>query len=334
MPTFGVGGSKAKTDSKSTTNTSSTTTPIVPEWASTLTQNAAGRVGDLLHLDPQSLVAPANPLQTHAAGWAGDLTGSPWNFDAAADLTRGVAQRGANTYQPTAPGPASLASSQSVLDNLDSYMSPYRRQVVDSALADFDFGAGQTRAQQDLDLAGSGAFGGSGAALTRSMTEDALTRGRAATSSNLYNQMFQQGATLSAGDADRRQQAALANAAAANQFSLAGASAFNDAAQYNAGAQERLQQRQLDAARGLADISSAYDANLRGNIATQAQTGQMLRDIDQQQRQAPVTTAQSIVAMLNGLPINLFVGQQQNGTSSTKGSETKTEINGHVGFGG
>src|SRR4051794_39781860 len=86
-----IGGSKTKTSSSSNTTTNSTTTPNVPQWASDLTQNVAGRVGGLLNYDPQSFVAPANPLQTLAGANATNLSGSPWNFDSAADLTRGVA---------------------------------------------------------------------------------------------------------------------------------------------------------------------------------------------------------------------------------------------------
>ncbi|MEO8113741.1 MAG: hypothetical protein ABI655_05140 [Phenylobacterium sp.] len=291
----------------------------------------------------------------------------------------------AEAYHAVA-GQATDAQAGSLLDNLGGYMSPYRRDVVDSALNDYDFGAGQTRAQQDLDLAGSGAFGGSGAALTRSMTEDALTRGRATTSANLYDQMFQRGAALSADDANRRQQVSLANAAAANQFGLANMEALNQAGQFNAGARnqfglanaeamnqagqfntaahnqfglanmdalnqagqfntsarnqfelanmasandagrfnaeanDRTLQRQMDAARGLTDLSTAYDANQRANIAAQAGIGDTLRGIDQQQRQAPVTSTQQIVAMLSGLPISLFTGEQKSGTES--GSST------------
>ena len=86
-----IGGSDSDTSSTSNTQTNSTTTPIVPQWATDLTQNVAGRVGGLLNYDPQSLVAPANNLQTQAANSASNLSGSPWNFDGAADLTRGAA---------------------------------------------------------------------------------------------------------------------------------------------------------------------------------------------------------------------------------------------------
>ena len=376
----------------------STRTPILPGWATSLTEGVAGQVGSLLGGNPYDYVAPANALQGQAAAGATNLSGQPWNFDGAADLMRGVAQHDAKTYAPTfgaadtygaaagqaatgqaAMGRAAGAQAASLLDNLESYMSPYRRQVVDSALADFDFGAGQTRAQQDLDLAGSGAFGGSGAALTRSMTEDALARGRATTSANILDQMFQRGATLSADDANRRQQVSLANAAAADQFGLANMEAANrvglanldamnrfglanmdaqnQASQFNAGARnqfglanmaaaneagrfgaeaaDRALQRQMDAARGLTDLASAYEENQRANLASQAQTGGMLRDIEQQYRQAPITNTQQLVAMLGGLPMSLFAGEQTTGFENThsRSRSRSVEVGGSAGRG-
>lgn len=305
---FKIGGSKSKTKTTSHTTDNATRTPTLPQWATSLTENVAGRVGDLTKLDPTSLVAPAHGLQSLAAGSAGALTGQPWNHDAAIGVSRDVAS--SNWLDRYMQAPTSTVQSASLLDNLNAYMSPYTKDVVDSALADFDQGAGQTRAQQDLDLAGSGAFGGSGAALTRSMTEDALVRGRASTSANLRDQAFTRGAALSSEDADRRQQAAAMNAQLAQQ------DWSQRVGQYMAGQDQRLR-----AAEQLAGLSGAYEANQRANIATQAALGETLRDIDQQQRHAPMTTAQQIVAMLNGLPMELFAGEQTSRTTDSVGTE-------------
>jgi hypothetical protein len=99
-----------------------------------------------------------------------------------------------------------------VLDRLSSYMTPFRDQVLAAAMDDYDADAGRRRAAQDLELAGQGAFGGSGAALTRSLTEGELARGRNSRLAGLLDQMFTQGAGLASGDADRRQQASTAAA--------------------------------------------------------------------------------------------------------------------------
>jgi hypothetical protein len=324
-----------KTTTTTNKNYGSTTTPITPDWALNPTRAIADQIGENAKRNPYDLVAPAHDLQGRAAAEAENLSGLSWNFDGAADVMRGIAQDGPNTYAAST-GQAAKAKAASLLENLESYMSPYRRDVVDTALSDFDHSAGQTRAQQDLDLAGSGAFGGSGAALTRSMTEDALARGRANTSATLLDQMFQRGAALSADDANRRQQVSLANAAAANQFGLANMDALNAAGRFGAEAADRMQQRRMDAARGLVDLSTAYDANKRANIETQASMGGILRDIDQQYRQAPMNHTQQLVAAISGLPSELFVGSRTEGFENTK--ETRKHrsfgLSGSAGFNG
>ena len=90
------------------------------------------------------------------------------------------------------------------------------------------------------------------------------------------------------------------------------------------------QEQQLAAANQLAGLSSAYDANQRGDIQSQADLGASLRGVDQDQRQAPVTSTQQLVAMLSGLPIGLFTGQQTNATSKTTSSQDS--INANIGF--
>lgn len=272
-----IGGSKTDTSGSSNTVSNSTTTPIVPDWASSLTQNIAGQVGGLAGTDPQSYVAPANPLQQQAAAGATSLSGSPWNFDAAADLTRGVAQD----------------NTPSISSNINQFMNPYLKQVVGATSADLDANDAKVRAQQALSLAGSGAFGGSGAALAQAATEGELERARATSIGNLMSQGYSQALT-----------------GATSQAQL----------------QQQQQQQQLAAANQLASLSSAYDANQRANIATQSATGDDLHNIAQAQDQAPITTTSQIVAMLNGLPINLFTGQTSSGTSNTQTKGTTSQL--------
>ena len=116
------------------------------------------------------------------------------------------------TSGPVLEGTGEAPQAASVLDRLSSYMTPFRDQVLAAAMDDYDAEAGRRRASQDLELAGQGAFGGSGAALTRSLSEGELARGRNSRLAGLLDQMFTQGAGLSSGDADRRQQASTAAA--------------------------------------------------------------------------------------------------------------------------
>jgi len=296
-----IGGSASHSDTSSTSNTNSSsnfhnvTTPTVPTWASDLTQNVASRVGDLNQLNPQSLVAGVQPLQTQAGLTAGGLSGLPWNFNNAADETGYV-------MDANAPQTAGVRASPFI----QQYMDPYQNDVVNAADADLTANEGKVRAQQALDLAGAGAFGGSGAALTQSMTEGELARARATTLSGIRSQGFTQALGAAEQDAQRKQNA-------------------ND---LNAQLYGQQMDRALTAARQLGDLSSSYDANQRANIATQQQVGDDLRNINQQQLQAPVTSTQQIVAMLSGLPIQLFTGQDQTGTqtgtstTNSKGSQS------------
>lgn len=315
---FSLNGSAEK--SKSTTTSSggyaTTTTPLAPDWALAPTRQTAGRIGDLLNLDPAGLVAPADPLQGQAAEGARGLRDYGFNYDAAADLTRGAANTSWLDRYMSADTP--FVSGGKASDYLDRYLNPYLSQVADAGAADFDAHAGRVRAQQALDLAGSGAFGGSGAALTQSLTEGELSRARASTLSSLRADGYKTALNAAAGDAERATQARLSNAQLAQQ-----AHAQKVAFGFQA------QQQQLQAANQLTALSNAYDDNLRSNVATQASVGAALRGIEGETRAAPMASTAQIVAMLNGLPIELFTGKTEAGqkqdTSTTVGSKVSLQ---------
>jgi hypothetical protein len=314
---FGISLSANKNNSKTTTNSvgtfNGTTTPIVPDWAVGPVQGAADRIGKLLEQDPNNFVAPAHALQQQAGVGAAGLNNAPNDFAHARDLT----QAAANTAwtQPFMQADTPFASGGKAYNWMGQYENKYVNDVVNSTTADLDANAGQVRAQQALDLAGSGAFGGSGAALTQSMTEGELARARASTLSGLRSDAFKTALGAAAGDADRATQARIANAQMALQ----------DRAQ-KVGFGFQGQQQQLQAAGQLANLAGNDAANQRANIATQLSVGDALRNVNQQQLLAPMVSTEQIVAMLNNLPIGLFTGQSQqnvtteNSTSKTKGS--------------
>ncbi len=166
---FSLSGSaqKSKTTTDTTNSFTNTTTRNVPQWGSDLVEKGAARVGELFNLDPGGQVAPTNALLTGAAGSAAGLSGS------------GVADT--SWLNPYMAADTPFASGGKAYDYVGRYLNPYLSEVVDASAADMDAQAGTVRAQQALDLAGSGAFGGSGAALTQSMTEGELARARGAT---------------------------------------------------------------------------------------------------------------------------------------------------------
>lgn len=295
---FKIGGSKSKGSQSGTEDSTMTTTPNVPDWLLDPTKSSMANITKLGATDPASLVAPADALQNKGGTAAMNLSGSPWNYDAAADVTRGVIAQ-----------PAKKVEAASVLDNLDKYYSPFKQQITDPLMADFDANAGKTRAAQDLAIAGNGAFGGSGAALTKSATEGELARGRASTLGDVLSRMFTESTNLSGQDAGRRQAASESNA------NLAMAS----------------RAQQLAAADQLAGISSAYDANQRANIATQEAAGQVNRDIATETAQAPFNLQDWISEAIAKLNPALFTGETRVGNSKTTGTSKSSGFNWGVG---
>lgn len=321
--------------------------PTNPQWVTDGAQSLSNTIMNLGTKDPKSYVADADPLQTLAATNAGKLTTSPL-YGQAADIFKQAGQAPASTYQaqgyqaqgynPTM-GEASSMSAASLLDGLQNYMSPYTQNVVDTTLAGFDVDAGRQRAQAALNEAQTGAFGGSGAALSRSMLGEALSRNRAQTEAQLRDQAFTQGSGLSVQDAGFRQQAAATNAANANAMAMANmqaknqaaafgadagnqagqfnAGAFNQAGQYNAGAQDTALSRLLASGQGLVGLGASQGADDRATVALQGDLGAQLRQIAQAKAGADISLAGAQSGMFGGLPLNLFNGQNITGNSTS-----------------
>jgi hypothetical protein len=285
MGLFGFGKSKSKTSSTSTSNSNSwgtsaydrTTAPVIPDWISNSAQSLDSTLRRLGGADPQSYVAGPHDLEIGAANGVANLGGDRSVYDQL--LTR----------------PAPVVQGQSLLSGLDRYISPYRNQVVDAAMADFDADAGRTRATQALQMAGAGAFGGSGAALTQSLTEGELSRARNSQVSELLDQMFNRGAALSNQDADRRQAASQANA-----------------------------QLYQDDSQRRAQLMFDQDAMTRAGLQLKGELGAQLRGVEQQQRQAPLELAGWQREQFSGLPLQLFPGERSTGNETQNQAENRT----------
>jgi len=285
------------------TKTRETVTPTNPAWVEPQLSSLAGRITDLSQADPQSFVAGPNSLQSQAYQGAQSLAPDEGSYGSA----RGLFQALMDTPAPQVKAATGTASS--LLPNIDAYMSPYLQDVVDTSLSDYDYGAGQTRAQNLLALANDNTFGGSGGSIQTALSEDALARGRGALSSKLYDQGFQTGANLANLDADRAQQMALANMAA-----------LNAARQFNATAVETGLGRQQAAGRDLVDTaSSLHDASL-ADVNAQSQIGELIRQIAQQQAQAPLSTLSTLAGAYQQLPLSLLNGRITEGATKETGS--------------
>lgn len=272
---FNLGFNKSKSKETGTRDATSTTTTTAPDWLMDLLKTNTDKATTLASADPSSYVAGPNPYQTAAIRTAGDLTGSPWNFDASAQTIRSLMGQGAQTGA----------------DFMSKYESPYKKDVVDAAMADFDANAGKTRAAQKLDIANQGAFGGSGAALTRSATEGELSRARNSGLSNLLDTMFNRSASYGMQDADRALQG---------------------------------QAQQIAAAKALTDLSTQFDANRRANAGTVFDMGTTLQGIDQTQAQAPLALQSWLND--NGLSplLQALFGKTTNENEKTTGSGKTT----------
>lgn len=253
---------------KQTTESKTVTTPTNPQFVTDSLQKTTGLIDKVAGLDPSSLVAGVNPLQQQAADGAANLGADRSWLDSILN---------APNLQP-----------RSLLTNLEDYMSPYRQQVIDTSLADYDFGADKTRAAQDLELAGAGAFSGSGSSLTRSATEGELMRGRGSLAAGLRDQGFNTAANLSNMDAQRAQQTDLAN---------------------------------LEAMFQRGNLAMGAEASDRANLGTMMSLGDTLRGIDAQERNAPISLASVLAGLQGSMPYSLLHGQTTTGnaTSTAKG---------------
>lgn len=319
---------------KSNTTQDSTThqvvTPQNPQWVTDDLSGLAGKITDIGRQDPYSFTAGPDALQTQAAGTAGGL-GTPAGYGDALKLFNGVAGAGPNTYGASTYNPAT-GTSASLLDGLGGYMSPYTNDVVNTSLADFDQGAGMTRAANKLAIAGGDdTFGGSNGAIQTALSENNIDRGRGALSAQLRDQAFQTGATLSNEDAGRRQQMTLADMDALNQGGQFNATALNRAGEFNATAADQMLQRRLAAGGAIADTTSAQDANTRANAGTQASIGDMLRAIQATHNAAPLSLLATQAGLLGGLPFGLFHGQTDDGTSHGTTTTTTSDPMGSMG---
>jgi hypothetical protein len=293
-----------KTKQTTTTQQKTVTTPTNPEWVTAANQGYSNKIMDLGKMDPYSLVAGPTALQNQAVKAASNLGADTSKWDSLVNMaTPTIGQQSVTN---------TTANSASLLDNLKAYMSPYTNDVVRSTLAGFDQNAGMTQAQQALDLARSGAFGGSGAAITQSMTNQGLAMARAQQEAGLRDQAFNTGANLSNMDANRFQEANILNAQMEAQ-----AKALNANLAYQTQAQNAALALQ---GRGqTADMLMSGDANTRQNVQLQGVLGSDMRAIDQARLNAPIDLLKTQVAMNQAIPANLFRGEtsDMNGTNTT-----------------
>lgn len=266
------GASKTSGSSNQTENINqtTTTTPNVPSWISDLTQSFG------LRLPGATTTVPGlSGLQQDAVD---GLSGQ--NFG------QGFSQAAANAGASSAVGSAD--------EGVNHWLNTFLPGVVDATSADLDANDAKTRTQQTLDLARSGAFGGSGAALARSATEGELERARASVLGNLRMGAYDAAANNSQQDQSRALQSKIAD--------------------QNAAAQQANLMLQA--------------------LGIQANLGGTQRDVEAQQANSNITDLNNQIGLLGQLPLGLLTGSTSNttGTNTAQGSTKGSSVGVSAGF--
>jgi hypothetical protein len=305
---MGFSDKKQKTETTQTQHQTGTTTPNVPDWIQQPAQGFAKNIGDLMG-QSASFTPSVNPVQQ--AGWEGALKLNTPDYSQSRDILNGIGSTSADQVS------AGDVEGQSLLTNLEAYYNPFKDQITNPVLNDYDFQSGQTRAAQAADAARNASFRGSRYGVQEGETEGALARGRATTEGGLLKDMFSESTRLSADDANRRQQAALANQAAQLQAAQTNQSANQRAGEFNVGTE-------FNRAQGLGSLAESASAADRANVGAQVNAGQNMHETANEITQYPLEYQKQLEGLLAGLDPSLYTGQSITGDSTGTGSSETT----------
>jgi hypothetical protein len=250
-----MGGSSKKTTSSST----QTSTPNNPQWVTDSLKGLNSRITSLGNVDPESYVAGPSALQTQSYDAGSKLGSNSGLFD-------------------TASQGAIDAGNTSVVGNIDRYMNPYQKNVIDASNAYADQNDAEQMGRLKAQAAGSGAFGDSTYGIAQGQTLGQQALARQATNAGL----LQSGYTQAAG---------LANQDIQNKLSSSGL---------------------------LGNLATASGADARANASTMNALGQDQRSIAQDKATAPISLAEALAGLYGKNQMGLFQGQTTTGNSTTK----------------
>jgi hypothetical protein len=274
----------------------STMTPIVPDWITSPVQGVMGRIDQLGRMDPYGLVAGSNPLLDRGVALAGQLGAGEFQTPLWDRAREGLESP---VFDDILGGGAPTATAASGLDGLDAWFNRYTDDVIAATLGRFDEDARAAATADTLRLGG--AFGGSGAALAAAARERERTLNRSQLEAGLRHQGWESAAGHSSQDADRRTNVSIANA----QLEAQNRALQLQAAQARAG--------------GWASLAAGYGQDLRETVGLLGDFGGYLRGLEQERLSAPLTLAGAQAGLLGQLPLSLWQGQRT--TSTTKESD-------------
>ncbi|MFM8820088.1 MAG: hypothetical protein ACKOD3_06025, partial [Phenylobacterium sp.] len=119
---------KKKTKTSSTETSRTVTTPTRPDWVDAQVRGRNEALTGRGAQDPAAQVAPLSDLERRATEGAAGLGVAPGGGRSAAADPAGTALAGRGE----------VPQSASVLDNLSAYMTPFRDQVLNAAMDDYD----------------------------------------------------------------------------------------------------------------------------------------------------------------------------------------------------
>lgn len=283
---------KSNTVQTQTRTGTTSATPNVPDYIQEPVKNYAGQLNGVIQQGPDAFKPQITEGQQTAWDRGQNLQGP--DFGESNDILRGGTSVGARDVQ-----------GESLLSGLGDYYNPFKEQITNPVLADYDEQSGITRAGQAAEAGRNRAFQGSRYGIQEAQTEGQLARGRAATEGDLLGRMFDTSTRLSGEDAGRRQQAAMSN----QQADLTSSQAN--------------QQAEIARARELAANTGAASEADRINAKFAADSAQAEADALNAQQQYPLDFLKQTGGLLPTL--DPYIGRDVTMSDTTTGTTKKKD---------
>lgn len=274
----------------------------------------------------------------------------------------GMTQQAAN-YQPMTVGAQQVRAGTTQADqvqgsqfagtDMSQYMNPYTDIVAQGMMDNMGRQLAKTQMDNSAAATAAGAYGGSRHGVVEGETNRAYFDTLGQNLGQLYSQGYTQAAGLASQDADRRQQATLANQGANLQAGLANQNASLQAQQANQGASLQASLANQNAQYQKANLGLSAGAQMAGlsdqqrnqyfqNAAVMQGAGDKMQAQNQaelsdaynrwlEQQNYPLSMATMRMNAANGMPM---MGQSSSGTTGGGGGSTMSNIGQGLGIAG
>lgn len=327
------GGSKTRT-------TNSVQQYTLPAWLDQGVQNTYQTLNEFtqpfLQQTPTQAVAGFSPLQQQSFALAQQMAAAVPSSALNADAFSALAEYGAPRIEagtvttPSAMTPASVSAQRFTDANIQAYMNPYQRNVIDDTIARLARENDQVTSQLNARAAAAQAFGGSRHAVQGAEQARSYLQTAAQTANTLNAQAFEAARRSIDTDNDRALQAAAQNAQMAQQASvlrqqqemqaaLANQEAMMQAALANQAAQQQTANFRLQALTQARNTAQAANDEQRTMLGLLNELGGQQQALEQAQLNVPWEMLDRQMAAAAGLP---------HGYTTTTNSTDKTTSSG------